>query len=238
MIGDTLCPPDAQDPLPAIKLEEPTISMTFGVNNSPFAGKEGKFVTSRQIATRLEAAAMRDVALQIATRPRLADTFEVKGRGVMHLGVLAENMRREGYEFAVGKPRVILKEVDGVLCEPMERTRSRCRGRTPARSSSPRTPTRRDAAHGALRQTSVRLEFRVPARGLIGARTAMMTMSKGEAILSHMFDSWRPTRAHRRAAPTACSSPTARATRCPTACSTCSTAASSSSRRARRSTRA
>ncbi|MCC7012873.1 MAG: translational GTPase TypA [Planctomycetes bacterium] len=191
-IGDTLCAPDVQEPLPAIKLEEPTIAMTFGVNTSPFAGKEGKFVTSRQIGSRLELAAMRDVALVIAPT-EFADTFEVKGRGVMHLGVLAENMRREGFEFAVGKPRVILKEVDGTVCEPMERTVIEVPTEHAGKIIEFLGRRRGEMLHmEPFGQTSVRLEFIVPSRGLIGARTAMMTLSKGEAILSHVFDSWRP----------------------------------------------
>src|SRR5262249_27062935 len=105
-IGDTLCLSEQQEPLPTIHLDEPTISMEFFVSNSPFAGKEGQFVTSRQILSRLQKAALRDVALVLAN-PNATDGFEVKGRGVMHLGMLIENMRREGYEFCVGKPRVI-----------------------------------------------------------------------------------------------------------------------------------
>jgi GTP-binding protein len=191
-IGDTLCPPDAQDPLPAIKLEEPTIAMTFGVNTSPFAGKEGKYVTSRQIGARLELAAMRDVALVVAPT-EFADTFEVKGRGVMHLGVLAENMRREGFEFAVGKPRVILKEVEGELCEPMERTVVEVPTEHAGKIIEFLGRRRGEMLHmEPFGSTSVRLEFLVPSRGLIGARTAMMTLSKGEAILSHVFEAWRP----------------------------------------------
>ena len=191
-IGDTLCPTDVQDPLPAIKLEEPTISMTFGVNNSPFAGKEGKFVTSRQIATRLDLAVMRDVAL-VVNPTEFSDTYEVRGRGVMHLGVLAENMRREGFEFVVGKPRVILKEVDGKMCEPMERAMIEVPSEHAGKIIEFLGRRRGEMLHmEPFGQTSVRLEFRVPARGLIGARTAMMTMSKGEAILSHIFDSWQP----------------------------------------------
>mgnify|MGYP001570779082 CR=1 FL=1 len=191
-IGDTLCPPDVQEPLPAIKLEEPTISMTFGVNTSPFAGKEGKFVTSRQIGSRLELASMRDVALQVAPT-EFADTFEVKGRGVMHLGVLAENMRREGFEFAVGKPSVILKEIDGVMHEPIERTAIEVPTEHAGKLIEFLGRRRGEMVHmEPFGQTSVRLEFLVPSRGLIGARTAMMTLSKGEAILSHVFELWRP----------------------------------------------
>ncbi|MFT7542610.1 MAG: GTP-binding protein, partial [Gammaproteobacteria bacterium] len=119
-IGDTLCTLEYHDPLPAIVLDEPTLSMIFKVNNSPFAGQEGKFVTGRQVLARLEAAASRDVALKLGEGAS-SDAIEVKGRGVMHLSVLIENMRREGYEFAVGKPQVITKDVDGTRCEPFER---------------------------------------------------------------------------------------------------------------------
>jgi len=190
-IGDTLCPPDAQEPLPAIKLEEPTISMTFGVNTSPFAGKEGKYVTSRQIWARLQQATMRDVALQVSPTA-FADTFEVRGRGVMHLGVLAENMRREGFEFAVGKPRVILKEVDGQICEPYERAMIEVPSESAGKIIEYLGRRRGEMVHMEPFGASMRLEFLAPSRGLIGARTAMLTMSRGEAILNHVFDSWRP----------------------------------------------
>jgi GTP-binding protein len=191
MIGDTLCPPDVQDPLPAIRLEEPTISMVFGVNTSPFAGQEGRFVTSRQIGARLELAAMRDVALQVAPT-EVPDQFEVKGRGVMHLGVLAENMRREGYEFGVAKPRVILKEIDGETCEPMERTVVEVPSESAGKVIEYLGKRRGEMLEMAPFGAHVRLEFLVPSRGLIGARTAMMTLSRGEAILSHVFESWKP----------------------------------------------
>jgi GTP-binding protein len=190
-IGDTLCPFDQPDPLPAIKLDEPTISMIFSVNDSPFSGREGKFVTSRQIWTRLEKAALRDAALQLSPTEK-TDSFEVKGRGVMHLGVLVENMRREGYEFAVSKPQVIIKEVDGVRCEPIERatveTPNDSAGRVIEFMGRRRGEMLEMQAHGNL----TRLEFTVPARGLIGARTALMSLSQGEAILSHIFDAWKP----------------------------------------------
>ncbi len=190
-IGDTLCPFDQPDPLPAIQLDEPTISMIFSVNDSPFSGREGKFVTSRQIWTRLEKAALRDAALQLSPTEK-TDSFEVKGRGVMHLGVLVENMRREGYEFAVSKPQVIIKEVDGVRCEPIERatveTPNDSAGRVIEFMGRRRGEMLEMQAHGNL----TRLEFTVPARGLIGARTALMSLSQGEAILSHIFDAWKP----------------------------------------------
>ena len=190
-IGDTLCPPEQQDPLPAIKLDEPTISMEFYVSNSPFAGQEGQFVTSRQILARLERAALRDVALQLGPG-QSTDAFEVKGRGVMHLGVLIENMRREGYEFSVGKPRVILKHVDGKLCEPFERTAVEVPTLHAGKVIEYLGRRRGEMTHMEPFGEHTRIEFLCPSRGLIGARTALMTLSQGEAILSHVFDRWRP----------------------------------------------
>ncbi len=190
-IGDTLCPVENQEPLPAITLDEPTISMEFFVSNSPFAGQEGQFVTSRQILARLERAALRDVALILAN-PEASDGFEVKGRGVMHLGVLIENMRREGFEFSVGKPRVILKDVDGKRCEPYERTAIEVPTEHAGRIIEYLGKRRGEMTHMEPFGLHTRLEFLCPSRGLIGARTAMMTLSQGEAILSHVFDCWRP----------------------------------------------
>ncbi len=193
-VGDTLCSPEAPEPLPAIRMDEPTISMVFQVNTSPFAGKQGQYVTSRQIAARLELAALRDVALSVVPT-ETPDAFEVKGRGVMHLGVLAENMRREGFEFAVGKPHVIRKTVDGVLCEPVERTAIEVPGESAGKVIEYLGRRRGEMTHmepmgpgGA----HARIEFLVPSRGLIGARTALMTLTRGEAILSHVFEAWRP----------------------------------------------
>lgn len=188
-IGDTLCPPEHLDPLPAIEMDEPTISMVFYVNNSPFAGQEGDFVTSRQILSRLERAGTRDVALRLAPTES-ADAFEVKGRGVMHLSVLIEAMRREGYEFSVGKPRVILKEVDGVRCEPYERASIDVPTESSGRIIEYLGRRRGEMLHMDATGNMTRLEFKIPSRGLIGARTALLTLSQGEAVLSHVFESW------------------------------------------------
>lgn len=188
-IGDTLCHPEHVEPLPAIELDEPTISMVFYVNNSPFAGQEGDYVTSRQILGRLERAATRDVALQLA-RTDAADAYEVKGRGVMHLSVLIETMRREGYEFAVGKPHVILKEIDGVRCEPFERASVEVPTDHAGRIIEYLGRRRGEMLHMDSSGDLTRLEFKIPARGLIGARTSLLTLSQGEAILSHVFESW------------------------------------------------
>ncbi len=190
-IGDTLCPPEQQDPLPAILMDEPTISMEFYVSNSPFAGKEGQYVTSRQILARLQRAALRDVALQL-NEDTVDDGYELKGRGVMHLGVLIENMRREGFEFSVGKPRVILKMVDGKRCEPYERTVVEVPSEHAGRIIEYFGRRRGEMTHMEPMGAGTRLQFLVPSRGLIGARTALMTLSQGMAILSHVFECWRP----------------------------------------------
>ena len=190
-IGDTLCDPEHPDPLPAIEIDEPTISMGFSVNDSPFAGREGDYVTSRHLLTRLERAAVRDVALTVEATDR-ADTYEVKGRGVMHLGVLIESMRREGYEFAVGKPVVILKEVDGKTCEPYERASVEVPTDFAGRIIEYLGRRRGELLHMEAIGSISRLEFLIPARGLIGARTALLTLSQGEAILAHVFDQWKP----------------------------------------------
>jgi len=188
-IGDTLCDPEHVEPLPAIAIDEPTISMEFCVNTSPFAGTEGKYVTSRQILARLERAALRDVALQLADTGS-ADSFEVKGRGVMHLSVLIENMRREGYEFAVGKPRVILKELGGRRCEPYERATVEVPTLNAGRVIDYLGRRRGEMTHMDSVGNLTRVEFLIPARGLIGARTALLTLSQGEAVLSHVFERW------------------------------------------------
>ncbi|MFT7485623.1 MAG: GTP-binding protein [Candidatus Paceibacteria bacterium] len=190
-IGDTLCDPEHPAPLPRIEVDEPTISMQFIVNDSPFAGKEGQFVTSRHLQARLEKAAVRDMALTIERTVR-TDSFQVNGRGVMHLGVLVERMRREGFEFAVGKPVVILKDVNGVMCEPYERATvevpSENAGRIIEYLGRRRGEMLQMEALGHL----TKIEFSIPARGLIGARTSLLTLSQGEAILSHVFEEWKP----------------------------------------------
>jgi GTP-binding protein len=189
-IGDTLCHPEHVEPLPAIELDEPTISMVFYVSNSPFAGKEGRFVTSRQILSRLEKAALRDVALKVGVSPS-GDAYEVKGRGVMHLGVLVENMRREGYEFSVGKPHVILKDVDGVRCEPYERATIEVPMDHAGKVIEYLGRRRGEMTHMEPIGELSKVEFIIPARGLIGARTSLLTLTQGEAVLSHVFEDWR-----------------------------------------------
>ncbi|MFT5463320.1 MAG: GTP-binding protein, partial [Planctomycetota bacterium] len=161
-------------------------------NDSPVAGQEGQYVTSRHVRARLEKAALRDVALTLKDTAS-AEAIEVKGRGVMHLGVLIENMRREGYEFAVGKPHVILKDVDGTICEPYERAIIEVPTDFGGRIIEYLGRRRGELLHmEPLGTTQTKIEFSVPARGLIGARTALLTLSQGEAILSHVFEDWRP----------------------------------------------
>ena len=188
-IGDTLCDPECRDPLPAIHIDEPTIAMLFQVNDSPFAGREGRYVTSRQILTRLERAAARDVALVLEPTAS-ADAFVVKGRGVMHLAVLIEEMRREGYEFAVGKPKVIVKEVDGRACEPFERASVEVPSQHAGRIIEYLGRRRGEMVHMDSAGDLARIEFLIPSRGLMGARTALLTLSRGEAVLSHVFERW------------------------------------------------
>lgn len=190
-IGDTLCASEHPDPLPAIKVDEPTISMVFSVNDSPFSGREGKFVTSRHILSRLEREALRDAALTIQ-KTDSADSYEVMGRGVMHLSVLMENMRREDFEFAVSKPRVIIKDVDGVKCEPIERATVEVPTENAGRIIEYLGRRRGVLDHMDSDGVHTTLEFFIPSRGLIGARTALLTLSQGEAILSHIFHAWEP----------------------------------------------
>jgi GTP-binding protein len=190
-IGDTLCDTEHVEPLPAIMVDEPTISMVFQVNDSPFSGKEGKFVTSRHILGRIQRAALRDVALELSPTAS-SEAFEVKGRGVMHLSVLIENMRREGYEFAVGKPHVIIKDVDGVECEPIERATVEVPTESAGRIIEYIGRRRGEMVHMEAIGEMTKVDFDVPARGLIGARTALLTLSQGEAILSHVFERWAP----------------------------------------------
>jgi len=189
-IGDTVA--DAADPeaLPSIKLDEPTISMMFRVNDSPFFGQEGKFVSSRHLRERLLKETERDVALQVEEMP--GDAFNVKGRGVLHIAILIENMRREGYELTVSQPHVIYKTVDGVKQEPMELLTvdvpSESAGKVIELVGTRRGEMKSMDAHGN-RQL---LEFIIPTRGTIGIRSKIMTASAGEAIVSHIFDHYAP----------------------------------------------
>jgi GTP-binding protein len=191
-IGSTVCDPERPEALPLLKVDEPTLTMTFLVNSSPLAGREGKFVTSRQIRERLERELKSNVALRVEFTDD-SDTFIVSGRGELHLTILLENMRREGYELAVGRPRVVFKEIDGVKQEPYELL----------------TIDIEDAQQGAVMEElgrrrgdlqdmqpdgkgRVRMEYRIPARGLIGFQGEFLTLTRGTGLASHIFDDYGP----------------------------------------------
>jgi GTP-binding protein len=194
-VGSTLCDLEHPEALPLLKVDEPTLTMNFLVNASPLAGREGKFLTSRQIRERLERETKSNVAMRVEY-PDDTDTFIVHGRGELHLTILLENMRREGYEIAVSRPRVIYKDIDGVRCEPFEVL----------------TVDVEDANQGAVMEElgrrrgellemlpdgkgRVRLDYRIPARGLIGFQGEFMTLTRGTGIMSHVFDEYAPAKA-------------------------------------------
>ena len=190
-IGDTICDYENPEALPPIKIDEPTMSMLFTINNSPFFGKEGKFCTSRQIDERLQKELQKNLALQVRKTDGF-DSWVVSGRGVLHLSVLIETMRREGYELQVGQPQVIFKEIDGVKCEPIEELTIS----TPEDYSSKLIDmvTRRKGEMVSMQTQGDRLNivFNIPSRGIIGLRTNAMTASQGEAILAHRFKDYQP----------------------------------------------
>ena len=190
-IGRTLCVPECIEPLPFVKISDPTIEMTFAVNDSPFAGKEGKYVTSRNLRDRLEKELMKDVSLHVTEQDN-TDAFNVAGRGEMHLSILMETMRREGYEFSVSTPRVLTKVIDGKVCEPIERmvadVPEDCMG-----SVIEKIGRRKGDLLGMTPMGSrYRLEFLVPSRGLFGYRSEFLTDTKGEGIMSSVLDSYAP----------------------------------------------
>ena len=190
-IGDTICDYENPEALPPIKIDEPTMSMLFTINNSPFFGKEGKFCTSRQIDERLQKELQKNLALQVRKTDGF-DSWVVSGRGVLHLSVLIETMRREGYELQVGQPQVIYNEIDGVKCEPIEELTIS----TPEDYSSKLIDmvTRRKGEMVSMQTQGDRLNivFNIPSRGIIGLRTNAMTASQGEAILAHRFKDYQP----------------------------------------------
>jgi GTP-binding protein len=191
-VSDTLCDPATVEPLPSLTVDEPTISMTFEVNTSPFLGREGKFVTSRQIRERLEREAIHNVALRVEPTGD-PDKFVVFGRGELHLGVLLENMRREGYEMAVSRPRVVIKQVDGASHEPYEQVTvdadADAQGDIMSALGSRGAELKDMQADGRGR---VRLDYMVPSRGLIGFQTEFRTMTRGTGLLHHVFDHYGP----------------------------------------------
>ncbi|MBO8176370.1 translational GTPase TypA [Aeribacillus pallidus] len=191
-VGETVCPIDHQEALPVLRIDEPTLQMTFLVNNSPFAGREGKYVTARKIEERLQAQLQTDVSLRVEPTDS-PDAWIVSGRGELHLSILIENMRREGYELQVSKPEVIVKEIDGVRCEPVERVQidipEEYTGAV-IESLGSRKGEMLDMINNGNGQ--VRLIFMVPARGLIGYTTEFMTLTRGYGIINHSFDSYQP----------------------------------------------
>ena len=190
LIGDTICEAALADPLPFVKIDEPTISMTFCVNDSPFAGIEGTYVTSRHLKARLEKEALTDVSLRVEPTGS-TDAFQVFGRGELHLSILIETMRRQGYEFAVTKPEVLYKTIDGVLCEPFERVVCD----VPAEFSGSvidKLGRRRGTLVSMHGEDRMRLEFLIPSRGLFGYRSTFLTDTRGEGVMSSVFDSYQP----------------------------------------------
>ena len=191
-IGDTICSPAAIEPLSFVKISAPTIEMTFSVNDGPFAGKEGKFVTSRQLRDRLFRETLKDVSLRVSELEDSTDSFNVAGRGEMHLSILIETMRREGYEFQVSPARVLFQEIDGVKCEPIERLVVD----VPQESVGAVIEKIGSRKGEMLEMTPVgsrmKLEFLVPARGLFGYRNEFLTDTKGEGIMASVFDSYAP----------------------------------------------
>lgn len=191
-ISDTICDTNAVEALPALSVDEPTVTMTFQVNTSPFSGKEGKYVTSRNILERLHAELVHNVALRVEETDD-PDKFRVSGRGELHLGILIENMRREGYELAVSRPEVILKEVDGELQEPFENLTIDCeeqhQGSIMEQLGMRKAELTDMSPDGKGR---VRMDFTVPSRGLIGFQTDFMTMTSGSGLLYHTFDHYGP----------------------------------------------
>lgn len=190
-VGETVCPTDHQEALPVLHIDEPTLQMTFLVNNSPFAGKEGKFVTARKLEDRLMQQLETDVSLRV--EPNTSDSWVVSGRGELHLSILIENLRREGYELQVSKPEVIIRNIDGVDCEPVERVQVDVPDESVGaviESLGQRKGDMVDMQADGNGQT--RLIFNVPARGLIGYSTEFMSMTKGYGIINHTFDSYQP----------------------------------------------
>ncbi len=192
-IGDTICAPEAVEPLPFVKISAPTIEMTFSVNDSPYAGREGKWVTSRNIRQRLEQETLKDASLRV-TETDSTDAFNVAGRGEMHLSILIETMRREGYEFQVSPPRGLFKDIDGKKCEPMERVvldvPSECMGSVMEKLGMRKGEFIQMNPVGSR----MKLEFLVPSRGLFGYRSEFLTDTRGEGIMASVFDSYAPVK--------------------------------------------
>ncbi len=190
-IGDTICSANDPRPLPFVKISEPTLEMTFSVNDSPFAGKEGKFVTSRQIRKRLYDELLKDVSLRVSDG-ETTDSFKVSGRGEMHLSILIETMRREGYELSVSAPRVIYKEIDGRKCEPMERVYIDVDSEFAGTVMEKLGSRKGELVDMSVSGSRTKLEYSIPARCLFGYRSKFMTDTRGEGIMNTIFDGYQP----------------------------------------------
>ena len=191
-IGDTICDFENPEPLPPISIDEPTMSMLFTINDSPFFGKEGKFCTSRHIAERLAKELEKNLALRVESPEGYTDRWIVSGRGVLHLSVLIETMRREGYELQVGQPQVIYKEIDGVKCEPIEEMTINVPEEFASKMIDMVTRRKGEMTSMESQGERVNIEFNIPSRGIIGLRTNMLTASQGEAIIAHRFKEYQP----------------------------------------------
>ena len=191
-IGDTICDYENPEPLPSISIDEPTMSMLFTINDSPFFGKEGKFCTSRHIQDRLDKELEKNLALRVSTMEGYTDRWIVSGRGVLHLSVLVETMRREGYELQVGQPQVIYKEIDGVKCEPIEELTINVPEEFSSKMKDMVTRRKGEMTSMESQGERVNIEFNIPSRGIIGLRTNVLTASQGEAIMAHRFKEYQP----------------------------------------------
>lgn len=190
-IGDTITALDAPEPLAFVKISEPTIEMTFSVSDSPFAGREGKFVTSRQLRDRLMKETLKDVSLRVEEGDT-TDSFRVAGRGEMHISILIETMRREGYEFSVSTPRVLYKEIDGVNCEPIERLLIDVPEVSMGAVMEKMGTRKAELVQMTPQGERMKLEYLIPARGLLGYRNEFLTDTRGEGIMNSVFDSYQP----------------------------------------------
>ena len=191
-IGDTICDYENPEPLPPISIDEPTMSMLFTINDSPFFGKEGKYCTSRHIGDRLTKELEKNLALRVETPEGYTDRWIVSGRGVLHLSVLIETMRREGYELQVGQPQVIYKEIDGIKCEPIEEMTINVPEEFASKMIDMVTRRKGEMTSMESQGERVNIEFNIPSRGIIGLRTNMLTASQGEAIIAHRFKEYQP----------------------------------------------
>ncbi len=191
-IGDTICDLEQPEPLPPITIDEPTMSMLFTINDSPFFGREGKWCTSRHIYERLQRELEKNLALKVEEMENSTDKWIVSGRGVLHLSVLIETMRREGYELQVGQPQVIYKEIDGVKCEPIEELTINVPEEFASKMIDMVTRRKGEMTSMESQGDRVNIEFDIPSRGIIGLRTNVLTASQGEAIMAHRYKEYQP----------------------------------------------